>query len=248
MNILLQHQLTFKEYPREPSPENVAVYYSPCPLPKCDSDDPYVPVGFGTLRVSAGSSNGQFYLDGALITNGGVTILKGVVPGEYEIAYRERYYDSEWFTIVVKPSVITNVEVDPKGPGLLGVIGWPPTWGLDAAPDLSENIFPEYVDLDDRKSPTGSFQILSYYDGTDIFMDGVFFAAGCDIPCDFTFNDIEPGIHAITYVTGQYESSFPVIIGAGTLTRIGGGCAVKGRNADGSYIPMDPWELYEGPV
>ena len=241
--------VTFKEYALEPAPDNVAVYYSNMPLPDCDDDAPYVPAGYGMLRVSAGSSNGQFYLNDALITNGGVTIIKGVVPGNYVITYRERYYQSEQFPVNIRPGVVTNIEVSPEGPGLLGIIGWPPDWLLDTAPSLSENVDFWYEDLPDPKpQTTGSFQVMTWWDGTDIFLDGQFFIAECDIPCDFILNDISPGIHHITYVTGQYESTFPVIIGAGTLTKIGGGAAIQGTDGDGQYIPMNPWDLYEGPV
>lgn len=239
--------VTYKTVFRLPSPSNIAIYYTNLPLPECGSDGKYVPEGFGVLRVSAGSSNGQFYLDDALITNGGVTILKGIPAGNYEVTYRERYYETERVMVPIRQNCVTNVEITPRGPGLLGIIGWPPNWLLDTAPDLSENVEFKFVDLPDRSSPTGSFQILTWWDGTDVFLDGKFFVAGCDIPCDFTFNDLDPGIHQLTYVTGQYESTFPMIIGAGTLTKVGGGAAVQGKDSTGQYIPMNPWDLYGGP-
>lgn len=237
---------TYVPQPTQSRPDNVRVYYTNFQLPQCGSGDTYVPEGYGVLRVSAGSSNGQFYLNGALITNAGVTILKGIRPGIYHISYRERYYEPEEIDVEVIRGRVTNVEVTPEGPGLLGIIGWPPDWSKDTAPDISENIYPYYYDLPDRSTPSGSFTVMTYFPGTTIWIDDDSYA-GCDIPCDFTFDGLSPGIHTIRYVTGEYESTFPAIICAGTVTRIGGGTAVRGYSCNtGSCTYIPALQLYRG--
>jgi hypothetical protein len=209
-----------------------------CPGIPCHS-----PLGYSALHVGAWGSEALFYLNGAIISNGGPVTIRGIPPGQYTLSYRENGTDPQDIPLIIQPNRYITVEVNP-------VFNSSFQW-------QHERVTIKQSQVIDDIGRVGNLVVSGYksYD-TKLFID--------DRPVNFTcyrsYEAVTPGVHMIRVEIGGYSSEFPVFLGAGVLTWVEGGMPVQGLRCDGMtcscpdtcsgqncvYIPADPVFVYHG--